>query len=149
MSETLVVQGWTPCKPNVKVLCIDVFIVNYACLPGQGISENQLTGVIVGYCFSAPCQLSSWVGMIYLYYARNHVPMTNPGGGGVHNMSRVRVCAAHMGGFLGPNSLNKGHIFSADFHKQGWVIKELAKNSKKWSVFRQIHHISGYDGNFR
>ena len=29
-------------------------------------------------------------------------------GGGVHNMLRVRVCAAHMGGFWAPKSLNKG-----------------------------------------
>ena len=31
--------------------------------------------------------------------------------GEVHNMLRVRVCAAHMGGFLGRNSLNKGPFF--------------------------------------
>ena len=35
-------------------------------------------------------------------------------GGGVHNMLRVRLCAAHMGGFFGQNTLNKGP-FSADF----------------------------------
>ena len=32
-----------------------------------------------------------------------------PGEG--HNMLRVRVCAAHMGGFLGRNSLDKGPFF--------------------------------------
>ena len=35
----------------------------------------------------------------------------NGGPGGVHNMLRVRVCAAHMGGFFAPNSLNKGPFF--------------------------------------
>ena len=39
---------------------------------------------------------------------------STPGGGGVYNMFRVRVCAAHMGGFLGQNSLNNGP-FSPDF----------------------------------
>ena len=34
----------------------------------------------------------------------------SPGGGGVHNMLRVRVCAAHMGPFFGRFSLNKGGL---------------------------------------
>ena len=34
--------------------------------------------------------------------------------GGVHYILRVRVCGAHMGGFLSQNSLNKGP-FSVDF----------------------------------
>ena len=59
----------------------------------------------------------------------------NPGG--VHNMLRVRVCAAHMGGFLGPKFSKQRSIFQEIFHKQGWVIQKLAKNSKKWVVFRQ------------
>ena len=59
------------------------------------------------------------------------------GGGGVHNMLRVRVCAAHMGGFLGPKFSKQGSLFRQFFHKQGWVIQKLAKNSKKWVVFRQ------------
>ena len=63
---------------------------------------------------------------------------SNPGGGGgVHNMLRVRVCAAHMGGFLGPKFSKQGSIFQQIFHKQGWVIQKLAKNSKKWMVFHQ------------
>ena len=35
----------------------------------------------------------------------------NPEGGNINNMLRVWVCAAHMGGFLGQNSLNKGSFF--------------------------------------
>ena len=58
-------------------------------------------------------------------------------GGGVHNMLRVRVCAAHMGGFLGPKFSKQGSLFRQIFHKQGWVIQKLAKNSKKRVIFRQ------------
>ena len=32
-------------------------------------------------------------------------------GRGVHNMLRVRVCAAHMGGFLGPKFSKQGSLF--------------------------------------
>ena len=49
-----------------------------------------------------------------------------PGGGGEHNMLRVRVCAAHMGGFLGPKFSKQGSLFRQIFHKQGWVIQKLA-----------------------
>ena len=56
-------------------------------------------------------------------------------GGGVHNMLRVQVCAAHMGGFLGPEFSKQGSIFRQIFHKQGWIIKKLAKNSKKMGGF--------------
>ena len=31
--------------------------------------------------------------------------------GGIHNMLRVRVCAAHMGGFLGPKFFKQGSLF--------------------------------------
>ena len=70
----------------------------------------------------------------------NHVSMVESSelpGGGVHNMLRVRVCAAHMGGFLGPKFSKQGSLFRQIFHKQGWVIQKLAKNSRKWVVFRQ------------
>ena len=45
-----------------------------------------------------------------------------PGGGGVHNMLRVRVCAAHMGGFLGPKFSKQGSLFPklAKIAKNGW-----------------------------
>ena len=58
------------------------------------------------------------------------------GPGGVHNMLRARVCAAHTGGFLGPKFSKQGSIFRQIVHKQGWVIQKLAKNSKKRGVFR-------------
>ena len=45
-------------------------------------------------------------------------------------MFRVWVCAAHMGGFLGRNSLNKGPFFQQIFHKHGLVIQKLAKTSQ-------------------
>ena len=70
-------------------------------------------------------------------------------GGGVHNMLRVRVCAAHMGGFLGPKFSKQWSLFRQIFLKQGWVIQELSKNSKNWVVSDKIHHKGGYDGNFR
>ena len=56
-------------------------------------------------------------------------------GGGAHNVLRVRVCAAHMGGFLGPEFSKQGSLFRQIFHKQGWVIQKLAKNSKKMDGF--------------
>ena len=43
--------------------------------------------------------------------------------GGVHNMLRVRVCAAHMGGFLGRNSLNKGPFFGRFSINMGWFSR--------------------------
>ena len=41
------------------------------------------------------------------------------GGGGVHNMLRVRICAAHMGGFLGPRFSKQGSLFRQISLKQG------------------------------
>ena len=64
------------------------------------------------------------------------IDLPGGGGGGVHNMLRV-LCAAHMGGFLGPKFSKQGSLFRQIFHKQGWVIQKLVKNSKKWVVFRQ------------
>ena len=40
-----------------------------------------------------------------------------PPGGGVHNMLRVRVCAAHMGGFMGSR-----------FSKQGSFSRQVSVN---------------------
>ena len=34
-------------------------------------------------------------------------------------MLRVRVCAAHMGWFLGPNFSKQGSLFQQIFHKHG------------------------------
>ena len=55
--------------------------------------------------------------------------------GEVHNMFRVWVCAAHMGGFLGPKYSRQGSLFRQIFLKQGWVVQKLAKNSKKVGGF--------------
>ena len=44
-------------------------------------------------------------------------------------MLRVRICAAHMGGFLGHKFFKKG-LFSADFLKYGWVFQKLVKKCK-------------------
>ena len=67
----------------------------------------------------------------------------------VHNMLRVRVCAAHMGGFLGPKFSKQGSLFRQIFLKQGWVIQKLPKNSKNGWFSAKIHHKSGYDRKFR
>ena len=57
--------------------------------------------------------------------------------GGNIKMFRVRVCAAHMGGFLGPkNSLNKGKqgfFFRQIFLKQ--CFPEIGKKFQKMSSF--------------
>ena len=48
-------------------------------------------------------------------------------------MLRVRVCAAHMGGFFGPKFSKQGSLFRQIFHKHGWVFQKLAKLSKMGS----------------
>ena len=50
------------------------------------------------------------------------------GGGGVHNMLRVQVCAAH-GIWVGfdPKILQKGSLFHLLFLKHRWVFQKLAK----------------------
>ena len=64
-------------------------------------------------------------------------------------MLRVRVCAAHVGEFFGPKFSKQGSLFRQIFHKRGWVVQKLAKNSQKWVVFRQNHHKNGYDRKIR
>ena len=54
----------------------------------------------------------------------------SPGGGGVHNMLRVRVCAAHMGGILGRNSLNKGPFFGRKSINMGGLSRNWRKLPK-------------------
>ena len=61
-------------------------------------------------------------------------------------MLRVRVCAAHMGGFLGPKFSRQGSLFRQIFHKHGWVFQKLAKNSHKCpsaSVHPQVMYPKG------
>ena len=62
--------------------------------------------------------------------ASSNSKTNNTRGGGVNNMLRVRVCAAHMGGFLGPKFSKQGSLFRQIFLKQGWVIQKLAKIAK-------------------
>ena len=66
-----------------------------------------------------------------------------------HNMSRVRVCAAHMGRFLGQNSLNKGPIFGRFSMKMGGLCRNWRQKAKNGSFSAKIHHKSGYDSKFR
>ena len=64
-------------------------------------------------------------------------------------MLRVRVCAAHMGGFLGPNSLNKGPFFRRFSLNMGELSRNWRKIAKHGWFSAKIHHISGSDSKFR
>ena len=64
-------------------------------------------------------------------------------------MLRVRVCAAHMGGFLGPNSINKGPFFGRFSINKGGSSRNWRKIAKNRWFSAKINHESGYDGNFR
>ena len=64
-------------------------------------------------------------------------------------MLRVRVCAAHMGGFWIHNSLNKGPFF-------GRISLDLDGLSRNWRKIvkygwpsPKIHHESEHDGKFQ
>ena len=46
-------------------------------------------------------------------------------------MLRVRGCAAHMGGFLGPKFSKQASLFRQIFLKHGWDLQKLAKNCQK------------------
>ena len=50
-------------------------------------------------------------------------------------MLRVRVCAAHMGGFLGLKFSKQGSLFRQIFLKHGWVFQKLAKKLQKVGSF--------------
>ena len=52
-------------------------------------------------------------------------------------MLRVRVCAAHMGGFLVQNSLNKGPFFGRFSLSKGGFPRNSQNIVKKWVVFRK------------
>ena len=59
----------------------------------------------------------------FCYFLRNW----STGGGGVHNMLRVRVCAAHIGGFLDQNSLDKGLSFGKFSINMGGISRNWRK----------------------
>ena len=64
-------------------------------------------------------------------------------------MLRVRVCAAHMGGFLGQNSPDKGAFFGRFFINMGGMCRNWRKIAKNGSFFANIRHKSAYDSKFR
>ena len=64
-------------------------------------------------------------------------------------MLRVRVFAAHMGGFLGLKFSKQGSLFRQIFHKHGWVIQKLVKIAKNGPFSAKIHHRSEYESKFR
>ena len=64
-------------------------------------------------------------------------------------MYRVRVCAAHMGGFFGRNSLDKGPFFGRFSINMGRFSRNLRKIVKNGWFSAKIHHKSGYDSKFR
>ena len=54
-----------------------------------------------------------------------------PGGGGLHSMLRVRVCAAHLGGFFGPKFSKQGSPFRQIFRKTWVGFQEIGKKLSK------------------
>ena len=64
-------------------------------------------------------------------------------------MLRVRVCAAHMGGFLAPNSLNKGPFFGRFSLHKGGLSRNWRKIVKNGWFSAKFHHKSGYVRKFR
>ena len=64
-------------------------------------------------------------------------------------MLRVRVCAAHMGGFLGPNFPNKGIFFGRFLLNMGGFSRNWQKIVKNGLFSAKIYQKCGYDGNCR
>ena len=64
-------------------------------------------------------------------------------------MLRVRVCAAHMGGFLGRKFSKQGSFFGRFSLNMGGFSRNYQKISKNGYFSAKIHHKSGYDGNCR
>ena len=50
-------------------------------------------------------------------------------------MLRVWVCAAYMGGFLGPKFSKQGSLFWQIFVKHVWVFQKLVKKLSKRGSF--------------
>ena len=63
-------------------------------------------------------------------------------------MLRARLCAAHMGGFLGRNFLNKGPFFGRFSINMGGLSRNWRKMAKNEQFSAKIHHESGYDSKF-
>ena len=64
-------------------------------------------------------------------------------------MLRVRVCAAHMGGFLGQSYLNKGPFFARFFINKGELSRNWRTVAKTGSFSAKIQHHNGYDSQLR
>ena len=62
------------------------------------------------------------VSQVYLFISVENIP-----GRGVHNILRVRVFAAHTGGFLGRNSLNMGPFFGGFSINMGGLSRNWRK----------------------
>ena len=60
-------------------------------------------------------------------------------------MLRVRVCAAHMGGFLGPKFSRQGSFFGRFSINMGGFSRNWRKIVKNGWFSAKIHHKSGYD----
>ena len=67
----------------------------------------------------------------------------------MHNTLRVRVCAAHMGGFVGQNSQNKAPFFGRFSINMGELSRNCRHIAKNESFFTKIHPKSGYDSKFQ
>ena len=63
-------------------------------------------------------------------------------------MLRVRVCAAHMGGFLGPNSLDQGPFFGRFSSNKGGLSRNWRKIAKNGWFPAKIHHKVGMIASF-
>ena len=64
-------------------------------------------------------------------------------------MLMVRVCAAHMDGFLGRNSLNMGPFFGRFSIYMGGLSRNRRKIAKNGPFYAKIHHKTRYDSKFR
>ena len=63
-------------------------------------------------------------------------------------MLRVRVCAAHVGGFLGPKFSKQGSIFGRFSINMGGLSRNWRKIA--YGPFSaKIHHKSGYESKSR
>ena len=64
-------------------------------------------------------------------------------------MLRVRVCAAHMGGFLCRKFSKQGSFFGRFSLNMGGLPRNWRNIVKNGWFSAKIHHKSGYSGKFR
>ena len=64
-------------------------------------------------------------------------------------MLRVRVYAAHLGGFLGPKFSEQGSLFGSFSINMGGLSRNWRKIAKNGPFSAQIYHKSGYESKFR